>query len=49
MTSSRAYLAIVMDVWSRKVVGWATSTLMPAELLIKALDMALEGRGTLKA
>ena len=45
MTSSRAYLAIVMDVWSRKVVGWATSTQMPAELVIRALDMALERRG----
>ena len=45
MTSSRAYLAIVMDVWRRKVVGWATSTQMPAELVIRALDMALERRG----
>jgi putative transposase len=34
------FLASVMDVWSRKVVGWATSTSMPAELVIAALDMA---------
>jgi len=34
------FLATVMDVWSRKVVGWATSTGMPAELVIAALDMA---------
>ena len=38
------YLAVILDVWSRKVVGWATDTSMPAELVIAALDMALERR-----
>jgi putative transposase len=38
------FLATVLDVWSRKVVGWATSTTMPAELVIAALDMAVARR-----
>jgi putative transposase len=38
------YLAIVLDVWSRKVVGWATSDEMPADLVIQALDMAIARR-----
>lgn len=38
------YLAMVLDVWSRKVVGWAIGTSMPAELVIAALDMALQQR-----
>jgi len=38
------YLAVVLDVWSRKVVGWANGTEMPAELVIAALDMALARR-----
>ena len=43
--SSKFYLAAIIDVWSRKVVGWATSTQMPAELVIQALEMAMERRG----
>lgn len=42
--SGALYLAMVLDVWSRKVVGWALDTAMPAELVIGALDMALERR-----
>lgn len=38
------YLAMVLDVWSRKVVGWATSDEMPAELVIQALDVAVARR-----
>ena len=34
-----------MDVWSRKIVGWSTSTRMPADLVIKALEMARKRRG----
>ena len=34
------YLAIVLDVWSRRVVGWAMETHLRAELVLKALDMA---------
>ena len=36
------YLATILDVWSRKVVGWSMSTTMPATLVIKALEMAME-------
>lgn len=42
--SGPLYLAMVLDVWSRKVVGWAINTTMPAELVVRALDMALERR-----
>jgi hypothetical protein len=34
------YLAIVLDVWSRRVVGWAMETHLRTELVLKALDMA---------
>jgi len=35
------YLAVVTDVFSRKVVGWAFGVQMTSELVIAALDMAL--------
>ena len=35
------YLAVVTDVFSRKVVGWAFGQHMTADLVIAALDMAL--------
>ncbi len=35
------YLAVVLDVFSRKVVGWAFDEHMTAELVIRALNMAL--------
>jgi putative transposase len=35
------YLAIVLDVFSRRVVGWAMSRRMPADLVIDALNMAV--------
>ena len=35
------YLAVVTDVFSRKVVGWAFGVQMTADLVIAALDMAL--------
>ncbi len=42
--SGAFYLAIVLDVFTRKVVGWATRTDMQAELVIGALDMAVARR-----
>jgi putative transposase len=39
-----AYLAIVLDAFSRKVIGWALETHLRAELAIAALDMALAVR-----
>lgn len=38
------YLAMVIDVYSRKVVGWAFGERMTAELVIEALNMALMTR-----
>jgi len=38
------YLAVVMDLYSRKVVGWATSHTMQTELVCRALRMALGAR-----
>lgn len=44
MAEAFAYLAIVLDAFSRKVVGWALETHLRAELAIAALDMALVDR-----
>ncbi len=38
------YLAVVLDVWSRRVVGWAIGELMTADLVLSALNMALAQR-----
>ena len=35
------YLAVVTDVYSRKVVGWAFGVNMTADFVIAALNMAL--------
>jgi putative transposase len=38
------YLAIVLDVFSRRIVGWAMATHMRTELVLDALNMALQQR-----
>ena len=38
------YLAIVLDVWSRRVVGWAIGEHMSSELVLAALNMAITQR-----
>jgi len=38
------YLAIVLDLFARKVVGWSMAPSMPAELVCKALEMAIQQR-----
>jgi putative transposase len=38
------YLAVVMDAWSRKIVGWAMATHLRAELVVDALEMAIGQR-----
>lgn len=35
------YLAVVLDVFSRRIVGWAMSNHLYTELMLRALDMAL--------
>ncbi len=39
-----AYLAVVLDLFSRKVVGWAIAEHMRADLVLDALDRALATR-----
>jgi putative transposase len=38
------YVALVLDLFARKIVGWATSDSMPQELTIEALRVALGWR-----
>jgi len=38
------YLAVVMDVWSRKIVGWAMASHLRTSLVTAALDMAITQR-----
>ena len=38
------YLAVVMDAYSRRVVGWAMSNHLRTELVIDALQMAIQQR-----
>jgi putative transposase len=38
------YLAVVLDAWSRRVVGWAMAAHLRTELVLAALDMAVAQR-----
>jgi putative transposase len=38
------YLAVVLDAFSRRIVGWAMETSLRVELVLKALNVALEQR-----
>jgi putative transposase len=40
------YLAVVMDVWSRRIVGGAMETHLRTDLVLAALDMAVAHRPT---
>lgn len=44
MREEFAYLAIVLDAFSRRVIGWCLETHMQASLATAALKMALNGR-----
>ena len=39
-----AYVAFVIDVFSRRVVGWQVSTSLRSDLALDALDMAIHSR-----
>ena len=43
-TSGQLYLAVILDLFSRFVVGWALSAVNDRHLTIKALEMALKRR-----
>src|SRR2546428_9064635 len=38
------YLAVVLDAWSRRVVGWTMATHLRTELVLEAVNMALTQR-----
>jgi putative transposase len=38
------YLSVVMDAWSRKIIGWSMANHLRTELVIDALQMAIEQR-----
>ena len=38
------YLAVVLDVWSRRIVGWAMSARLVTRIVLDALAMAVEQR-----
>jgi putative transposase len=38
------FLAVVLDAWSRRIVGWAFSTDLKTRVVLDALDMALASR-----
>jgi putative transposase len=42
--SGFVYLAVILDAWSRRVVGWALSRRIDAELAVAALDAAIAAR-----
>jgi putative transposase len=44
MLEEFAYLAIILDAFSRRVIGWALETHMLASLVIAALQMAISAR-----
>ena len=38
------YLAVVLDAWSRKIVGWKMANHLRTELVLEAIDMAIRQR-----
>ena len=44
-TSGKLYLATILDLYSRFIVGWAVSAVNDRHVVIKALEMALKRRG----
>ncbi len=39
------YLATVMDLFSRKIIGWSLDTNMTEQLITRAMQMAIDARG----
>ncbi len=38
------YLAVVLDVWSRRIVGWSMATTLHTKIVLDALEMAVRQR-----
>ena len=45
LNRGNAYLAVIMDLYSRKIIGWALDTSMTNQLIIDAFQMAVKSRG----
>ena len=43
-SGGRLHLAIILDAWSRRVVGWSMDPSADAALVVRALDMAVAAR-----
>ena len=43
-TAGFLYLAVVLDAWSRKIVGWSMASHLRAELVLDAMEMAVGQR-----
>ncbi|TML66075.1 MAG: transposase family protein, partial [Actinobacteria bacterium] len=43
-TCAAPSLAVVLDAWSRRVIGWAMATHLRTELVLDALNMAVAQR-----
>ena len=43
-SSGFLYLAVVLDAWSRKIVGWSMANHLRTELVLDALEMAVGQR-----
>ena len=46
LTEGFVYLAVVIDAFSRKAIGWAVQDHLEARLALQALDMAIAGAAT---
>ncbi len=44
LSEAFVYLAVILDAYSRRIVGWSLADHLRAELALDALDMALAGR-----
>jgi putative transposase len=44
MQAGFLYLAVVLDAWSRRIVGWTMATHLRTELVLAALEMAVRQR-----
>jgi putative transposase len=42
--SGTLYLAVVLDAWSRRIVGWAMATHLRTRLVLSALDLGITQR-----
>ena len=42
--SGTLYLAVVLEVWSRRIIGWAMATHLRTSLVVAAFDMAIAQR-----